>query len=348
MAAPYYVTHDAGGEGVGSEGDPFTLAEACDAVAAGETVYVKASGDYTVQDGANNCVMHITVAGTSGAVINWIGYHTTITDGGIVKINADTNSLASAAISAGGVYNAYVNFDFQGASGDGFSAVVDDYIVFKNCRFYLNDGHGVSGDNYMRFVNCIASNNGASGFDGDVNHVFICCISHTNVKGFYVDLNDALMYNCLAYNNSSHDYECGNARAALLGCTTDCEGAAGDYCMSLSGIMDTVVNCVLHDGDYGIYSATYGGHGVISRHNVFNSSNTADVRANYWLPTSEGDGTGNRGDVVDPATMFLNEAADDYTPHATGGMVGVGIDAYFCQQFWADYNNGAGDNPPAE
>ena len=81
MAAPYYVTHNAGGGGAGTEGDPFTLAEACDAVAAGETVYVKASGAYSTQDGATGCVFNPSVPGGITTLVLWQGYHTTINDG---------------------------------------------------------------------------------------------------------------------------------------------------------------------------------------------------------------------------------------------------------------------------
>lgn len=354
MAGPYYVdvtTGDDGDTGLSEELAFATLSHAADTIAAGETCYVKASASYVVEDGANDCVMYITTAGAAASTINWIGYKTTIADGGIVKIDAGTNVLAHAVKTAigGAVWNAFVNFDCQGATGNGFdsNSGSDDSMTFKNCRFYNNGGKGILVDNTCLFVNCIASDNTGIGFDGDSFLVFIACVSHTNSAGFLVN-NSTVIYNSLAYNNSANDFHSGGVPTSFLGCTSDCEGDVGDNCFVPYGWHDAVVNCVAHDGDTGIYATAYGAHMCISRHNVFNSSNTADVRADKWLPTSEGGGIGNRGDVVDPANMFLDEASDDYTPHATGGMVGVGIDSYFCQQFWADYNNGAGDNPPAE
>lgn len=357
MAGPYYVDVTTGNDlddGL-SEGNAFeTLEQAADTVGivsqAEAKVWVKASAAYEVEDGANDCNLEITTVGTTLIPVVWEGYKDTPGDGGIVKINADPvgDQYANAVKTSigGAVFNVFINFDFQGGSSHGFNANggVDDNITFKNCRFYNNGGAGILADNDIHFFNCIASNNTGIGFACDVNTYFVACIAHTNTIGFE-STSVGHGYNCLAYGNSSHPFSCTSGASYWFGCTADAEGGAGDNCFSLRS-PSIVVNSIAHDGDNGIISATDDGELVISAFNVFNSSNTADTSS--WLATSTGDGTGNRGDVVDPANLFGagEEAARTYSPGV--GAQALAIDSNFCNSFWTDYNDGAGDNPPAE
>ena len=85
--ATYYVTAGASGGGVGSEGDPYTLTEAIDNVAANDTVWIKADAAYTTEyatGGAKSSIFYLTTNGTLTQPIRWAGYKTTIGDGGQV------------------------------------------------------------------------------------------------------------------------------------------------------------------------------------------------------------------------------------------------------------------------
>ena len=85
--ATYYVDVANGDDGNDGSTEALawqTLSKAADMVAAGDTVYVQATGSYVVQDGANDCVMYCTTAGTISQPITLIGYTTTITEYGIV------------------------------------------------------------------------------------------------------------------------------------------------------------------------------------------------------------------------------------------------------------------------
>jgi len=351
MAAPYYVTHNAGGGGVGSEVDPFTLAEACDAVAAGETVYVKASGAYSVQDGATGSIFYPSTAGTVTTPIVWQGYHTTIDDGGIVEIDADTNNMNYALLASAATIHCQVfkNFEFWGANTRGVASSGSDSWVFKNCSIHdTSGGEGVVGDNTLKFENCISYNNSTAGFDGDSNVLFVGCVSHGNSVGFAC--NVGIGYGCLGYNNSDDFFlsHVGNTLTGILGCTTDGEGTevAFDFDNAADSFMMIAYNNIFRDNTTPIVVETDSGELQTIGRNLYDAKDNDNSNC---LVVSAGDGVGDRGDVdgVD-AGLFTNEAGDDYSLPADSTALASGLDAHYTVSFWADYNEGAGDNPPAE
>ncbi len=359
MAAPYYVTHNAGGGGVGTEGDPYTMAEACDNVAAGETVYVKASGVYEVEDGANDCVIHPTVTGTVTSPILFQGYKTTINDGGIVRINADpagdqfTSALKVDSNSVD--YIVFKNFEFYGGSTYGVNTNGGDFIVFKNCSAHDNGSYGFSGDNDLRCENCTAYSNGiASGYDSDSAAVYFSCVSHTNgTIGF--EANGGLALGCLSYNNSGVDVNLkilSTEAGCVVGCTMDAEG--NDDCVDLdSGAVSTakavVFNNIFRDPVTPINADADSGELVLSGRNLYDAKDNDNTN---FLAVSTGTGSdGSRGDIDGTdANLFENEAGDDYelktTATASTALV-KGLDAHYTVKFWAEYNEGA-ENPPVE
>lgn len=351
MAAPYYVTHNAGGGGVGSEGDPFTLVEAADNVAAGETVYVKASGVYEVEDGANNCVLNPTTSGSITAPVLWQGYFDTINDGGIVTINADpAGDQFSYGIFGGGTYQVFKNFEIKGASSYGVYTAGGDYWTMKNCNAHNNGNAGFLIDNYTKFENCSSNNNTGDGFQMDVEALFVSCIAYINA-GWGFTCQTGVYYNCLTYANTSGCFQFDDTSATnphyIFGCTMDGEADADpgiNFVTSGSAmVMVAVVNNIIYDTTLGIDADDDIKEFAIARNNLFNDNGT-DV--NNFLPVSAG-GVGTRGDVT-TAPNFENEAGDDYTPGATSNALAKGLDAHYTVAFWNDYNNGAGDNPPAE
>lgn len=349
MAAPYYVTHDAGGGGIGTEGDPFTLVEACDAVAAGETVYVKASGAYNVQDGATGAVFNPSTAGTDIAPVLWQGYHTTINDGGIVEIDADTNNLNYGLLaSANSIhYQVFKNFEFWGANTAGASSFTSDQWVFKNCSSHNNTGLGFAMDNNAKFENCISYTNSTQGFDGDTAVYFISCVSHGNTFGFQV--NQGIAYKCLEYNNSDDGLYVSAASliSGALGCTFDGEGTevAIDLDFATNSFFFVAYNNIFYDNTTPIDLQIDSGEMQTIGRNLYELNDGDNVNC---LIISAGTGSdGTRGDVDDPANLFAG-GPPPYVLHATSGALVKGLDANYTVAYWADYNEGAGDNPPAE
>lgn len=376
-----YVDHAAADTtGDGTSGDPWkyiyqaTGAIKTDAGTNQYKVWVKASATYGTDESAGTSLEsddagHDGAGGDAGAVLYldqagtivlpnvFEGYKTSIGDGGIVKIDCQgaTNQLTNGikTVIGGNVYTVFINFQCTLASADGFSlnGDDDDFATFKKCLAYNNGGAGFSGDNSILFVVCLSYNNTAEGFDVDATCQWIACISHTNTYGFFGAANCA-NYNCLAYNNSTHDYRhaTGGARALIGGCSSDGENAANDYGIfqdAGTGHALSVVNCILFDSDYGIFSDSDSGELISSRHNVFDSSGTADT--NNWLTPSLGattPGVDGRGDIIDQGDPYIGSGTRNYDPAAS--VQAKGLDANWTVDFWADYNLGAGDNPPAE
>ena len=317
------MTHNAGGGGIGTEGDPFTLAQAADTVAADDLVWVKATGIYEIEDGANDCVLHITTAGAQQTYIVWKGYTSVIGDSGIVTINANPagDQFASCVLTAIGaaVYNAFYNFRFTGASGDCFDAngITDDNIVFYNCRFDLAGGWGFQGDNIHIFVKCTFDNNTAGGADPD-DAWFIGCIGHTGgeiTQGGVVLLS--LFYNNAAVSNIYLNW---GGISLAIGNSIDGDGNAsskGYFNDSPNSACMIVLNNIFYDLGVGLMKdgvGTIGSHP--SNYNLFFSNDTP--RTNFQV----GD-----NDVAGSEDPFTNSGARDYTLKAASEALNVGFDA---------------------
>lgn len=376
-----FVDHAAADDtGDGSVGDPWkyiyqaTGAIATDAGTNQFKVWIKASETYGTDedtgtslesddadhDGAGGdagAILFLDQAGTATLPNVFEGYHTNTGDGGIVKLDCQgaTNQLTNAVLTSigGSVFTVFKNFDMENSSGNVASAgpaEADDITVWKKCRF--NNGvKGFGGDNSHIFVACLAENNSSHGIDGDNGIVLIACVSHTNGGLGYNGAATPIFYNSLAYNNTSHDYDTTSGGVGVvLGCSSDGENAAGDFGYHQnagSGHLISVVNCIFFDSDFGINSDVDVGELAVSRHNVFDSSNTDDV--NNWLTPSLGaptPGVGGNGDIIDPGDPYIGSGARNYDPAAA--VQAKGLDANWTVDFWADYNDGAGDNPPEE
>ena len=322
------MTHNAGGGGIGTEGDPFTLLQAADAVAADDLVNVKATGEYIVQDGANDCILHIDQAGSGAAGIVWEGYTTNPGDGGVVTLNAGTNTLASAVKTAigGSVYNTFRNFRLTGGSGDNadLNGVTDDYTIWENCRFDNAGGWGVQGDNYHIFYKCTFDNNTSGGADFGASTLFIGCIGHT------VGLMRG-EHNCLAIFSDFYNNGAGASNLFL----NNNFGFAG------------AINCSF-DGDAnatseGIDFVDNDGYGYIAINNIFYDllrGVNRDAIAygnqlcdyNLWFSNVGGavlynNITGRGNDVAGSEDPFNASGSRDYRLKAASEALKVGFDA---------------------
>jgi len=304
MAETYFVTHNAGGGGVGSEGDPFTIVEAADNVAAGDTVYVKASGDYIVQDGANDCVLFLSTVGTLTSPITWIGYTSVITDGGVATIDASNNTLANCVGGTASLnfYQYFKNFRFTGASANGFNLSTDNYFRFDNCRFDNNGSRGIQGANYFTFYKCQADNNTDRGLYVNNNNTFFCCKVFDNSDGFYLASNNVI-FGCIVYGNSGSQIRGNDSYLIVINCSIDGNNTGTYGILSNTTYPSPVfINNIIFDNDTGLRCTTDFGILTLSDYNLLYSNNTPRT----LVPVGDNDVAG----TDDP---FTNSASGDYT-----------------------------------
>jgi len=336
-----------GNTGLSEEQAFASLAKAADMVEDGNTVYVQATGVYSAQDGANDCVLYVDDAGTGTAPITWIGYVSDVNDGGIVTIDASTNSLTNCMKLPGtGYWNVFKNFRFTGASGAGVEGTNADYLVFVNCSFDNNGYRGVYLDDYNTFFNCI--------FYGNVDHGAYCmggtryfnCVSHNNDKGLW--LHEGIVFNCLVYDNGDHAvyFQDGSGLGSYVFNTTiDANGHYGIFQAATDAGYNMVVqNTILANGYYGIF--TYSNHGdlLVDSHNLFYNNSHGSV--SKW-PDPEDSFAAYRGSFVTATDPFTNAAAHDYSLASDSAGIEAGADVALTKAIWDDFNEGAGNNPPS-
>lgn len=345
----YYVTKAAGGSGVGSSGDPFTLAEAASTVVAGDKVWIKADSVYDVEDGTTNSILSIQTGGTIGNEIVWEGYKTIIEDGGIVQLDADpagdqyTYCIFGAA---GKNYNVIKNFECYGAASAGVDSGGADYWAIKMVSSHNNGSHGFNMDDYCRFEKCIAYNNSSMGIHADrVTHA-IACVVYGN-GGIGLASQGAIFINNLLYENTTDELNAIGLyySQCAIGNTIDGNGTNVGFNYSTSS-RQFIFNNIFFDCTTPIINtSTDVGEYALLGCNVYKNN---DNDNSGTLLISAGNGIGNRGDVSEPTNLFTDEANDDYTLVNNSDAKNRALDANFTRELWADYAEGAGNNPPAE
>ena len=322
-AATYYVDNANGNDGNdgSTEGLAWaSLSHAADQVAAGDIVYVQSGTDYTAQDGANGCVLQLTTVGTATAPITWIGYTTTITDGGVATINADTNTLANAVLTTVG-FNNFKNFRFTGGSDDGFDAgTTADTFTFINCRFDNNDGHGFQGDDTANFILCSIDSNSGGGIDGDNEMMIIASKIFSNSGANAVESQGSLLVvSSIFYDNGGVSNIRASANSSIIiNCVIDGDDAASSvgYEASGSASFPSAYNTIFMDLATGISATSDFGSNAHVDYNLF-YSNTAD-RSNV----AAGD-----NDVAGSSDPFTASATRDYTLKTSSEAEDAGLDA---------------------
>ena len=300
-------------EGVGNAWASFE--KAFDTVTDGDLVYVKASGEYVAQDGANDCIGEISIIPAWNAQITFEGYTTTPGDGtfACVTLNAGTNALANCIQVYGDINNCYYvfnNFRFTGASDNGFGRVGLRELVFRNCRFDNNGAAGYYGQTTSYFYRCQVDNNGATGIFGQGYLLFCTCFSNTT----YGAQGPAFMYASLFYNNGTAQTLGGSgtlwAQCVFDGNNKAANGIANIYRAS------TLVNSIIYNCGVGIESPSPGAMTSCNSINNILYENTTD-RVNS--PVGDDD--------MDADPLFTNPATNDYTLQTGSPALAAGRDA---------------------
>lgn len=312
----YYVDGAVGndanaGTSEGSGNAWATIQKAADTVAAGDTVYVKATGTYSED-------VSIATAGTSSAFIIWIGYTSSTADEGKVTISATTNAVTNLVYP----YQSWRNFIFTGGSSHGFNggSLIDQH-TFYNCDFTNNGGSGIAGDNTFLFVNCTFTNNTLNGIDVDSQNLIVGCIlSGNGGSATAASTTNTTYYKCVFFNNSTTADVVPGGVYNFIGNTIDGDGTSGDGLGSaITGYV--VADNIFHDiGTDGVRNNINGTPYMYVGNNLFSSitgSNYTNDPAAYGLITGYQDVTG--------APAFTDEAGDDYRVRQDSPAVGAGV-----------------------
>jgi len=219
--AEYYVSALAGGTGVGSEGDPWTLAQAnADVVAnttwvKGDTLWIKADGIYQTAG------LVWTNMGTNAGVYKFAhirGYSTVTGDRGQATIQSTGGGLTIWHGTQGYVH--YENLIFDGVDNSCHGFIQSGYTFTINCKA-INCNRGFSTAYYHNCHAedctvgfyicstwyCFSKNNGTNYF----RTISTFCVSKNGVNGFDAGNYGSYMTNCIidgasAYGSDANRY----------------------------------------------------------------------------------------------------------------------------------------------
>ena len=289
-----------------------TIDKAMNTVAAGDKVWVKASGNY-------NETATIDTVGQIASQIEFEGYTSTPGDNGKVTIDGQstrTNCMVYGSSSA--VYYIIKNFIFTGATGDGFETVNGDAIVFFNCEFHTNGGVGCEVDNDCFFISCEFYSNTSSGLvAGQAIHLAGCVI-YSNGSTAVSTSQQIYMYKCLIYSTASgfNGVSTGILRQ-IIGCTLDGENSTATALLGTSPGSSLILDNIIYDWGNGVL-ANSGGRDA-ERFYGFNLMNSNS--SNDYFYTGETIGIQD----VTSAPAFTDEANDDYTLATGSAAIDSGI-----------------------
>lgn len=308
----YWVEKGHGGTDAGTETNPYlTIAQAAAVVAADDQVNVSnAGGDYVEN-------VTITVPGTAGAPIVWVGHGGTPGDTGIATI--DPTSAGTCVTGSTESFQVWRNFKFNGASSNGYQDTGADTCTFYNCEFSNNGGHGLVFDNNAVIVNCSFHNNSSNGTNMDTGQQIHNCVFYANSNhGLFCDSGTAvgnLCYGLAAtYSNITFNDTAAGANSVVNN-TCDGENGATTKGIDINGTTRhmAIINNIVYDHATGIELANDNlGQGVIGW-NLLNSNTTDE--------TNVTDSINNQT----TAPAFTNEAGDDYTLGASSDAIDNGL-----------------------
>ena len=312
-----------------------SLHHAIDTMSDGDKCWVKASADYVVEDGANDCILYVDT--TASEYYTFEGYHTTPGDGGVATLNAGTGALTYAidcASTSDYYYYLFKHIRFTGAASSAMNVAMRGAVYYMCC----SDNNGGYGFNtyYGKTIGCVAYNNTSSGFYNIplITH----CISYGN--GSTEIYNQYIQTNCLTYDvtgraiiNNSSAYS-----SITMGNTLD-----GDNVASSKGIYQdgagnrriTVINNIIYDFDEGICALTDFGEYNIINNNLMYSNNT-----DYTNCADYGD------DVDGTEDPFVDSANRDYRLKSNSEAKAAGMDVNAIHDYWKDFLESA-SNPPS-
>jgi hypothetical protein len=285
-----------------------TIQKALDTVAAGDVVNIKASATYS------ESLNIVTAGGTTNEIV-LEGYTATVGDDGRATISGGTNNLTSTP--TGSIGYVFKNLRFTAATSHAISMGTKDYMTFLNCSIDNSGGRGAIVDQGCYFISCDVFNNATDGlYLNNYSCVAVGCKIYGNGNKA-IDGNDTDAVNCLIFNN-------GATFDAVLAtncyhCTIDGDGTTGNAITTQISSAQRVVNCILHDCDYGVSKSSasyYNGHCIVG--NLVTS-----MTGKYENCPGSAIGYGDSDETTTPG--FVDEAGDDYTLTEDSAARGAGL-----------------------
>lgn len=316
--ADYFVSSSAPGGGSGTPASPYTRDEANGVAAAGDTIWVKADGDYA----NTHAVASFTNSGTGTAPIYVIAYTTTPGDGGTASYSGSINW------GPGGGVVVWSGIDFSVNTTTTCLSPAQDNSFF-HCKI-RNTGSGQPfNTNNLNFVGCyIEGGEGARG--GGINLHATRVKLNGNGTGTYVfealfgcSLTQVLLVGdgaSIGIRIASQAFE--YCPVKIAGCTVyDCSDG-----IDLSGAADgnrpiTIVDNVIYTcSGYGInYNTGDDGH-VLIANNAIGDCTSGRVNLN---------GAIELGGITLTADPFVDAANGNFALNSTAGggalCKGVGL-----------------------
>jgi hypothetical protein len=317
-----------------------TISKAYGAAALQNTVYVKATGNYTVS-------ATLTLTGENPTPFTFIGYTTTRGDGGHATWTTATNS--TPLLTAGGSNPAnflFQNFTFTNTAGtkaevlSGGASSQAFLISFRKCVF---DGVKSASTAYvggtffnlpeLSFDSCEIKNCSSHGVACSPGTSFVACIIHDNTSdGIHVTAVGSGFNNCheiylertVLYNNGAKGINIAEALPLV--------GNAVAIFLVNSAILNSVSDGVFITAQTGnpIYANLFFMNAIIDSNGGFGVNNAALSLGAFrdynsaWRANTSGDvnGTGvvkGSGDITLTADPFTNRASLDFTLNSTAG-----------------------------
>ena len=289
-----------------------TIGKGASTVAAGDTVNVKATGNYVEN-------VTLVTPGAIGTPILWQGYTSTVGDEGVVTI---APSVAGYCVTGSGeFFQVWRNFRFTGASNAGYFDSSADNLTFDNCEFDTNGTKGFQSDNNVGFLRCSFHGNTTVGAEADDGTMFYACVFYANGGNGNAHIESGQAIKCLFYGLAAGDDQLQvndlQARPTLYVMNTfDGENAATTTALDINGVnavQSYIVDNIIYDHASGIDLATDNlGSGQIGW-NLLNSNTTDETNV-----------TGSINNQT-TAPAFTNEGTDDYTLGATSDAIDNGL-----------------------
>jgi len=209
-----YVTSAAGGGGIGTEGDPWTLAEASANAAAGDRVNVKSDAGYNI------AAVTVANAGTTLSRLVFRGYNSTIGDLENQGRNSDgsLNLTNFPVITVSGSfkysnYSIFQNIYMTGSIADLiFDGDAPDQTVVIGCKFEntasSSAAKAATGDSNASFINCdfecTATTHGNIFESDDEAHVAFCrFIGNTSAAVVWCTIRKGAIVNSVCINKGT-------------------------------------------------------------------------------------------------------------------------------------------------
>ncbi len=353
-----YVTSGAAGGGAGTEGDPWTLAEAITSAVAGDRVNIKADGTYTQASPWTQ-----VNAGTDQSPIIWRGYKTTIGDGYQGR-NADgtlnTTNMPTITRSGNGstlVGNTFSYFDSLNLT---YSGGGNTYVLYLrsggmavNCRVYTSGAGGTSNDgittlNYCHVTNCDVIMDSTLGYSAistaSCVSVIGCRITCADGYGIFANGDCGAYIGNLIYNCGDDGIYGNNAGKRFLARHNTIVGNTGSGITVNSHTAYGIVlteNLITDNGGYGYEDNVSGGTYRVMYGNRFDRNTSGVILNQGDVPMFK-----NNTASVTQANEYTDAASDDYSLAASSpakGLGRLGANVGYWQNAVAAGGGGGGD-----